>query len=125
MPLEALQVRNRVAVVLIPKEPLVAWVNSVDDGPLDSCTITLDDAREEPSVFLIPVTPSDDPELRAKRWIQRNWIELLEQMLYEWYTDPELWPRKPTLKMFHEWFDVHIHPTVMDYGDKPLQYEID
>ncbi|MFP3708563.1 hypothetical protein SB783_31575 [Paraburkholderia sp. SIMBA_009] len=71
--------------------------------------VTLTDAQEDPSVFLIPTNGTEDPDQPGKRWIQRNWKALFEQMLEDWYTDPALWLRNRTIKMFREGCDIRIH----------------
>lgn len=121
MPVEPLYVTNRVVVVLLPKVPFVEWINAADPGRANA-TVTYDDAREEPSAFLIP-TDDDDPDEAAKRWIQRNWRHLFEHLLGDWYADPGLWPRNRTIKTFREWCEVRIHSMVFDYADTPLEHE--
>ena len=85
-----------------------------------NATVTFEDAREEPSAFLIPADDTDEP---GKRWIQRNWKVVFEQLLEDWYIDPGLWPRNRTLKMFREWCEVCIQTIVLDYADTPLEYD--
>ncbi|WP_028215462.1 hypothetical protein [Paraburkholderia mimosarum] len=122
MPLEPLFVSNRVVAIIVPKAPFVAWINAADPVPANP-TVTLADAPEEPSAFLIPTNESDDQDQPGKRWIQRSWKALFEQMLADWYTDPALWPRNRTIKMFREWCEIRIHSIVLDCGDTPIEYE--
>jgi hypothetical protein len=122
MQIEPQYVTNRVVAILLPKAPFVEWINAADPVPANA-TVTYDDAREEPSAFLIPTDEADDPDEPGKRWIQRNWKLLFEHLLGDWYVDPALWPRKRTVRMFHEWCEVRIHTTVFDYADTPLAYD--
>ncbi|WP_321899775.1 hypothetical protein [Paraburkholderia heleia] len=94
MPLEPLFVSNRVVAIIVPKAPFVAWINAADPVPANP-TVTLADAQEEPTAFLIPTNEADAPDQPGKRWIQRSWKVLFERMLEDWYTDPTLWPRNP------------------------------
>jgi hypothetical protein len=122
MPLEPLYVTNRVVAIILPKAPFVDWIKAADPVP-SNATITFEDAREEPSAFLIPTDDADDPDQPGKRWIQRNWKAVFEQLLGDWYVDPDLWPRNRTLKMFRDWCEVRIHTVVLDYADTPLEYD--
>jgi hypothetical protein len=122
MPVEPLYVTNRVVAVLLPKAPFVEWINAADPVAINA-TITYDDARAEPSAFLIPTDQADDPDEPGKRWIQRNWKLLFEHLLGDWYVDPALWPRNRTIKMFREWCEVRVHSMVFDYADTPLEYD--
>lgn len=122
MPLEPLYVTNRVVAIILPKAPFVDWIKAADPVP-SNATITFEDAREEPSAFLIPTDDADDPDQPGKRWIQRNWKAVFEQLLGDWYVDPDLWPRNRTLKMFRDWREVRIHTVVLDYADTPIEYD--
>jgi hypothetical protein len=122
MSLEPLFVSNRVVAIIVPKAPFVAWINAADPVPTTPA-VTLADAQAEPSAFLIPTNEADDVDQPDKRWIQRCWKVLFEQMLEDWYTDPALWPRNLTIKMFREWCDIRIHSIVLDCGDTPIEYE--
>jgi hypothetical protein len=119
---EPLYVANRVVAIVLPSTPFVEWINAADPFPANA-GITLDDARDEPSAFLVPTDSSDDPDQPGKRWIQRNWKAIFEHLLGDWYTDPDLWPRNRTIRMFREWCEVRIHPTVLDCAVTPLEYD--
>ncbi|MGF6980282.1 hypothetical protein QFZ94_008799 [Paraburkholderia sp. JPY465] len=97
MPLEPLYVTNRVVAIILPKAPFVDWIKAADPVP-SNAIITFEDAREEPSASLIPTDDADDPDQPGKRWIQRNWKAVFEQLLGDWYVDPDLWPRNRTLR---------------------------
>jgi hypothetical protein len=105
MQMEPLHITKRVVAIVVPRAPFVEWINAADPSPTNT-KITL-----------------DDPHHPGKRWIQRNWKAVFEQMLDEWYVDPDLWPRKRTSKMFREWCEVSIHSTVLDCAITPLKYE--
>lgn len=122
MALEPLFVSNRVVAFILPKAVFVDWINAADPMPSKGA-VTLADAHEEPTAYLIPTDDSDDQDQPGKRWIQRNWKILFERVLEDWYNDPELWPRNRTLKMFREWCEVRIHSLVLDCGDTELEYE--
>ena len=51
------------------------------------------------------------------------WPDLFEAMLEGWVTDEALWPKKRTLEMFQEWFEVQMRSIVQDlYLYEPLGY---
>jgi hypothetical protein len=66
----------------VPRTPFVEWINTADPSPTDA-KITPDDAREDPTAFLVPTDDTDDPDHPGKRWIQRNWKAAFEQMLWD------------------------------------------
>ena len=109
---------NRHLIILMPRQPALDWIMRVDPNPPN---LSLDDLREDQNAFLIPET--DDQE-DAERWIQRRWSMLFEHFLAEWYTDEPCWPKKRTLKMFKEWFEIQYHSMVWDLApDQPIDRE--
>jgi len=109
---------NRNLVVLLPRQPALDWILSVDSNPLD---FTLAQIRHDQDAFLIP--HFDEPEESA-RWIQGRWKMFFERFLMEWYTEESWWPQKRTLKMFNEWFEIQQHSMVWDLSvDEPIEHE--
>ena len=108
---------NRTAVLLVPREPFLEWLNDTDpsEEPL-----TMEDLFEDNNIFMIP---RFDDESRSIKWIERYWDALFEYMLSEWVTEESLWPQERTLDLFREWFDVEIHTLVWDLSDDSLQIE--
>lgn len=119
---EPLYVANRVVTIVRPRIPFVEWINAVDPFPARA-TITLDDARDEPSAFLILTDSNDNRDQPGKQWIQRNWKAVFEHLLGYWYIDPDLWPRNLTIRMFREWCEIRVHSTVLDCAVTPLEYD--
>jgi hypothetical protein len=113
-------VMNRAVVIVVPKAPFVDWINSVDSEP--GKELTLEQAGEEADAFLIPVSATD-PEVTARRWLQKHWQIIFEQMLEDWYVDEDVWPRSRTLKMFKEWCEIRMHSMVLDCTDEPIDYD--
>jgi hypothetical protein len=103
---------NRSALLLRYKEPAVRWINDADPSPSDNAA-TLDEVNEERTVYLIDDTAGNDPE-SLERWLKRNYADLFEMELEEWYTDPALWPQVRTYRLFREWFDPECHTVVID-----------
>ena len=107
---------NRSAVLLKYKEPFVRWINDAD--PYDhGSPMTLEDANEDRNVYLVTEEDAENFE----EWISLNYKALFENELNDWYTDESLWPKKRTKKIFHEWFSVECHSTIIDTVDIPIE----
>lgn len=101
---------NRCAIVLVPQQPFLDWILAVDPEPIE--TLTLQDVRDDESVFLVPAEFSDSTD-HAVQWVEQRWHQFFEFMLGEWFTD-ELWPDTLSLDMFRAWFTVQFHSSVWD-----------
>lgn len=112
---------NRMIVLMLPKAPLVEWVNCVSRGMADP--VSLDEAREHPNVFLIPALADENVE-SGEEWLGRNWSILFERMLEAWYADERLWPRSRsrTRALFYDWCEISIHSVVLDCSGEPIEY---
>jgi hypothetical protein len=111
---------NRGVVIIRPKQPFLNWLSSVEKQ-LGQQPFSID-LTEEGNAFLIPdedITDSKD----AQRYIERRWKEIFEQFLYEWIIEDSLWPKKRTLKMFREWFEMIYAPMTWDFANQPLEIE--
>lgn len=114
---------NRGAILLKYKAPAIQWINEADPYD-DDPEITEDDVNEERTVYLISDEAGDTKD-SVDRWIKENYKELFERELAGWYTDPDLWPEKRTLRLFREWFDVECHTVVIDTaGDTIIEDDI-
>ncbi len=111
---------NRVAAVIRPKAPFLAWIHSIPDMEMDG--FTLDKLRsDEQTVFLLPECFSLD---ESSAYVNKIYKTIFETELAGWWTDPKDWPQKMTVKKFHEWFDVELHSMVFDTtGDDFLTME--
>lgn len=111
---------SRSMVMLLPKQPFLDWIQAVDPDPVP--TLTLDDVRDDASVFLLPAEVADTPE-NALRWVEKRWRSFFEFMLGEWFDD-SVWPEPLSLAMFRDWFTVRFHSMVWDMApEAPLEYE--
>lgn len=107
------QIVNRAAILLIPKEPFIAWVHSYDEK---SVRISPEEIRESPHIYL--VYNSDDGDDSAKL-IRKNFKTIFEEELNAWIIDESAWPTKRDMKTFKAWFEVKIHEIVFDMDDSP------
>lgn len=111
---------NRAAIILKPSQEAVNWINDVDPYPNDE-KITLEQAREECLVYLVPDEVETD--VHASVWALNNAEVLLEEFLHGWYQDESLWPPKYGPKLFQKWFTVEYHSMIIDTVDAPIHKE--
>lgn len=109
---------NRTALYLQYKEPAIGWINEADPVEGDM-VLTGEQVNSERTVYLISDNDGENEETQ-QRWIKRNFKQLFETELEGWYTDPELWPKPLTLKLFHEWFDTKFNTVIIDTVDGPI-----
>ena len=107
-------------VTLVPKQPFLDWLLTADPSP--PATMTLSELRDDNEAFLIPDDVAESTEDAAK-WVEKNWRMFFGHMLSGWLTDESFWPKKMSLKLFREWFDVEYHSMVWDLGKAPLAVE--
>jgi hypothetical protein len=97
------------------KQPFVDWINEAGPRP-DGHRITLDAANEDSPAYLIHEFASEEFE----SWLGGCYVQLFENILNEWYTDPALWPQDRTLDLLKAWCDLEVHSMVVDCVDEPL-----
>jgi len=51
--------------------------------------------------------------LSNSRYSLSNWM-------HAWYRDPNVWPKKRTLEMFDDWFDLEFHSMIINLYKKPI-----
>lgn len=103
---------NRAAVILKYREPAVRWINDADPYS-ENPGISIESLKEERTVYLIS-EEHEHGRNGARRWVKANFKALFEAELESWYTDPTLWPKGRTMKLFDEWFEVEYHSVIVD-----------
>ena len=111
---ESVPTVNRVATVVEPREPYLAWARGLDD---DEPTIDSLSHEVLTSVYLIAF------EEHPERSLRRNWDWMFEHKLHAWCRDATTWPPKRTYRMFREWYDVRLVDLIFDLADEPLLQE--
>ena len=107
-----LDIINKAAITVIPKEPFIKWVQSTDSKAAE---ISDEDILSNSQVYLVDASEDgDDPE----KLIKRNFKVIFAEELAGWYTDEETWPDKMDLRLFKQWFHVTVHGIVLDIGKK-------
>jgi len=112
-----MQVINRTAVVIRPKQPFVDWLNSIPDEDID---FTLERVSKDNITYLIPEYDNPDEALAC---IKEIYSYIFKFELFGWYTDEEPWPKNRTWKMFQEWFEIEINSEVFDLVDEAIEKE--
>jgi len=98
---------NRSVAIIRPKQPFVDWTNSI----VDEEQYSVSDFSTDCSVFLLPVTDSDED---AEAFIKDIFQDVFELELSSWVVDDEMWPENITYEMFLEWFDIEYHSMAFD-----------
>jgi hypothetical protein len=109
---------NRGALILRYKEPAVRWIDDADPESSPS-SVTLESVNEERTVYLIGDSAGEDSH-SLERWLKRHYAEIFERELEGWYTDPDLWPKERSYRLFREWFEPELHTVLIDLGDGAL-----
>ena len=107
-----LDIINKAAITVIPKEPFIKWVQGTD---AKAAEISAESIQAYSQVYLVDASEDgDDPE----KLIKKNFKVIFEEELAGWYTDEEAWPKKMDLRLFKQWFHVKVHEIVLDIGKK-------
>ena len=107
---------NRAALVVMPKQPYVDWANSIDGGP----KLDLNDAHYEYTVYLVDNIgyDSDIPKV-----LKRYHTYIFEHELAAWYLDIAAWPPQRDLRTFKKWFEVKACSVVLDLCKYRIELE--
>jgi hypothetical protein len=98
---------NRSAVVVRPKQPYIDWALGLDDSGLTP------DVETEQTIYLFP---SFDDDVQGKRILRKHYQVIFESELEAWHLLEDDWPQKRTYALFLNWFEVSFHSMVEDLG---------
>ena len=107
---------NRSAIVVRPAQPFLNWLQRVDPT---SASLTLEDLRLEPTIYLLPEWESEEEALDHLSEVSS---EIFEEQLNGWCRVPAVWPDDRGLNAFLHWFDCSFHSMVVDVCDKRLRH---
>lgn len=99
---------NRAAIILTYKQPAIDWINSVE--PSDEESVSLSAANEERTIYLVDEEDAEDLD----SLIGSLYKILFESEFLNWYSEEEFWPKKLSLAMFNDWFDVECDSVIED-----------
>lgn len=105
---------NRNCFIVKPKKPFFDWINTIFDDKMQI------DKKEEHNVYLIREFDSNEQIIA---WIERNYKNIFENELNDWYTDESRWPKNRTLGVFKSWFEVEVNSMVIDLEDFEIEKE--
>jgi hypothetical protein len=105
---------NRSAVVVVPKQPLLDWLRSID--PTNS-EMKLADVRKDATVYLLPEAAS---EMSLLEVLETYCERIFEEELNAWHLATEDWPADRSRANFQQWFTCSFHSMVVDASDGPL-----
>ena len=109
---------NRNALIIRPKQALLDWVNSIfPEDPLSSDALG---KHDDANVYLIPEMDSTEESLQ---YLKDNFESFLEEILFDWCEDDELWPKNRNWKLFEEYLDYSIQSVVVDVDKSRLEKE--
>jgi len=108
---------NRMAIVVIAKQPFLDWLHSLDPTSQD---LTLNDLNEEPTVYLLPEVDGDD---EAAACVRRYCKEIVANELDGWWRERSDWPQSVTAGLFNRWFEWRYHSVILDLATRPLLRE--
>ena len=105
---------NRSALTIIPKKPCMDWANSFDNG-----------AGDDPELVIgtTILMPDDYDEFNYEKFIKKHYKKLFEEQLESWIRVPDLWPKKRSIKMFKEWFQIIPSDIILDFGYDEIEQE--
>ena len=112
-----MRVINRSVLIVLPKQPFLDWLHTAD---LTSESLTLEDLRHEPSIYLLPAR---DTEPDLEKCLKRVCRAIFEEQLDGWYRVEELWPPDRSITVFREWFEYRFHSMPIDLANEPLVWE--
>jgi hypothetical protein len=110
---------ERSIVVLKPKQPFLEWINNTLATSSDTL-LDLQSVRIDCNSYLIPEVNEIESGVA---YVDEIYESLFQMELASWSEEQEFWPQELTLKMFWEWFDVEISPTLIDVSGEDSDSE--
>jgi len=116
MSIEVFPLVYRCCVIIVPKQPLVNWINRL----VLSVKLTLDVAQQLSHAYLVPDFGEEENIYEAlDNYLQANFKGIFLNELSFWSNDHKTYP-KMTLAVFKEWFLVLQHTMVFDMVNEPI-----
>lgn len=108
---------NRAALIVIPKQPYLDWANTLDDeGP----KLDINASYYEYPIYLIDDVEDDQAAVKA---IQRHYTHIFENELMAWHRDEKAWPQQRDWRTFKKWFEVQVSSMVFDLSQRQIALE--
>src|SRR5438105_4177409 len=110
-----MQMMNRNAIMVKPKQPYWDWANGLEDEPALPETMS-----SEHPVYLLPECDNDS---QFQRWLKKNYLTIFENELQSWWQDEDDWPAVRDYNTFRAWFDIEYGSEVFDLDHSLLILE--
>jgi hypothetical protein len=110
---------NRNVAVIKPKRPFWHWLKSLPDDN-QGFEITEDELRRDCLTFLVPEAYSTED---ARKYLEKHYKEIFKIELVSWHRKMTDWPKRRTLKLFRDWFEIEFHSEVIDLGQGRITKE--
>ena len=107
---------NRSAIVVKYKTPFLEWVTSNQKG---SITFSLNKINHDNILYLIE---EYDDLYHLEEIIKSQYKSIFKDVLKGWCNDKSKWPKKMSLKLFNEWFEINAHSRIKDLETIPIEY---
>ncbi len=104
---------ERSVVVIKPKQPFLDWLHVTFNDLKEQ--LNLENIRIDCNTYLISEVHEIEDGINI---IDERYNEFFMLELASWTNDESLWPKDISLKTFWEYFDVEIHPTLIDMTDE-------
>lgn len=111
---------NRSAISVRLRQPFVDWINSLEDSAGEQ--VSLEEVNQEATTYLIPELEDEEAlnDLIAERY-----LDLLENELFSWEEDENLWPEDMDRALFDEFVEIELSFMVFDLDDQaPLLSQV-
>jgi hypothetical protein len=102
---------NRCVAIVKVKQPYLDWANSLPDPTAGMDLASLND---DSHAYLLPEIEMMEDQVEI---LAVFYGEIFENELAAWCTDQKTFPKKRSLRMFEQWFDVELHSLVLDLID--------
>ena len=111
---------NRSAISVKLRQPFVDWINSISDSGEDE--VTLEDVNQESTTYLIPELEEEED---LEQLVEERYLDILENELFSWEEDDELWPEDIDRALFDEFIRLEPAFMVFDLDDQaPLLAQV-
>ena len=112
-----MDVINRSAVIVMPAEPFLKWLQQVDPTSGE-----LNPRRLETGAYDLFAPPYDTEE-EAFTHLEEVCAEIFEKQLDGWYRVASSWPVNRTFDIFKRWFEYRFHSMLVDLCEDPLEHD--
>ena len=105
---------NRSVLVVRPAEPFVRWAVGISGGSVKQMQKEL---AQDNGAYLIPAMEGIEIEPAV---LELAYPQIFERELEMFHEDEARWPKKRSLAMFKQWFELELLGMTIDLCDEPL-----